>query len=276
VTQLGNIEAVHGPRVHEGVSDIFCDGHAAIHRDDLTDDAMADESNPQRTAKRAKSMLIKRPSIVHGLRAMKKKIRPMGVEGDHSMDRDFEGLETIAWRMRIILPDHPFRVRWDCTPPNRCIPCAVTRSPCFGSRVEGILIVAVMYSMVAVPMEVCFQFDKPVGVVVIDTFIDVFFIFDLCVPHALDERVLHRRNTLNGCLHESRPAWQFSQLSDGLLQQRRHVRDRPEEDPQQVLLVLVPHRSGSLLPLRLGPKAERRRLIAHVVRDKTPLTAITD
>ena len=72
------------------------------------------------------------------------------------LDRDFEGIEKIAWRQWLILANNPFRIAWD-----------------WG------LIAVVIYTAIVVPMEISFPYTAHVGVQVIDVFVDVYFILDL-------------------------------------------------------------------------------------------------
>ena len=75
---------------------------------------------------------------------------------DH--DLEFEGLELIARRKRVVLPTHPYRIAWDWA-----------------------LIVFVLYSAVSVPMEVCFRYEKHISISMFDRFVDVFFFCDLLI-----------------------------------------------------------------------------------------------
>ncbi len=72
------------------------------------------------------------------------------------LDREFEGIDKIAMRQYIVLPTNPWRSAWD-----------------------WVLILLVIYSSLSVPMEICFRYDAPLGVQIIDWFVDIFFIFDL-------------------------------------------------------------------------------------------------
>jgi len=72
------------------------------------------------------------------------------------LDREFEGIEVIAWRRHIVLPNNTWRSTWD-----------------------WILILLVIYSALTVPLEISFKYDAPLGILVIDWFVDVFFILDI-------------------------------------------------------------------------------------------------
>ena len=70
----------------------------------------------------------------------------------------FEGVERIARRMRIFLPTTRFRVIWDWA-----------------------LIFLVIYSVITVPIEVSFDYYEPMIMVVLNVFVDVFFIIDIMI-----------------------------------------------------------------------------------------------
>lgn len=72
------------------------------------------------------------------------------------LDREFEGIEVIAWRRYVVLPTHPARSAWDWA-----------------------LILLVIYTALSVPLEICFKYDQSVGFQVIDWLVDIFFLFDL-------------------------------------------------------------------------------------------------
>ena len=76
--------------------------------------------------------------------------------GETALEREFEGIDSIARRMYVVLPTHPKRLAWD-----------------------WVLIFAVLYSALTVPMDVCFVFEKVAIAAVIDRLVDVYFVCDI-------------------------------------------------------------------------------------------------
>ena len=75
--------------------------------------------------------------------------------GDASVP-DFEGIEAIAWRMRIILPNSRFRVVWDWW-----------------------IVLLVLYSSIAIPIEFGYTYYTPIGLQAWGYLVDLLFITDM-------------------------------------------------------------------------------------------------
>ena len=71
-------------------------------------------------------------------------------------DPDYEGVEEIARRMRVLLPNSWFRSTWD-----------------------WVLIGLVMYNLINIPLEICFVYIAPPGVEAFNIVVDTLFIIDL-------------------------------------------------------------------------------------------------
>ena len=71
---------------------------------------------------------------------------------------DFEGVESIARRMRIILPTSTFRARWDWW-----------------------IIVLVVYNAVSIPLEIGFETVTHPAQFAVDVVVDLFFISDIII-----------------------------------------------------------------------------------------------
>ena len=73
-------------------------------------------------------------------------------------DGDYEGIEKIARRMRILLPNSWFRSTWD-----------------------WVLICFVLYDLINIPLEICFVYEKPVSLQIFNYVVDVAFICDMAL-----------------------------------------------------------------------------------------------
>ena len=71
---------------------------------------------------------------------------------------DFEGVESIARRMRIILPTSTFRARWDWW-----------------------IILLVVYNAVSIPLEIGFEYATHPAQFAVDVVVDLFFISDIII-----------------------------------------------------------------------------------------------
>jgi hypothetical protein len=93
---------------------------------------------------------------VFGAEARRERRRSTALAKGFSTDDDFEGFEIIARRMRVILPQSLFRSTWD-----------------------WVLICLVLYSLVMIPLEICFVFLPGPGLQAFNFIVDFLFIMDL-------------------------------------------------------------------------------------------------
>ena len=73
-----------------------------------------------------------------------------------SANDDYEGLNLIMWRMRVIPPNSWFRSIWD-----------------------WVLITLVLYNLVAIPIEICFPHITPTPLAIFNFIVDTLFMIDL-------------------------------------------------------------------------------------------------
>ena len=100
-------------------------------------------------------------------------------------DLDFEGPETIAHRMRLVVPDEPRKERWDWV---RLADARRARSTQQCARMisasipricaSQVVIILVLYNAVEVPFDLAFSPEPPTWLTIFDYFVDVTFVLE--------------------------------------------------------------------------------------------------